>query len=54
MEELIKKIEQIKAEEYGLFGETKEKDKDMLLVQFAEHSGFQRACDYIINIARNS
>ena len=49
---IINKIELIKAEEYSLFGDTKTNDKDMLLIQHSEHFGFQRACDYIISEIR--
>ena len=49
MDNFIKIIEKIKKQEYGYFRTEKAHDKEMLLVQLAEHTGFQRACDLIIN-----
>ena len=52
IKDIIKKIEKVKEEEYGYFGETKTTEKDLLLIQHSEHFGFQRACDRIIHDLR--
>lgn len=48
-EKVISLIEKVKAEEYEVFSKgEKRSSTEVFIAQLAEHSGFQRACDALI------